>query len=265
MLKNAKKIKTLARVLILVPLTLAISACGLNQLVFLYPINSDRVTASTTGFTFYHNTNNDIAEFLGYEIFYKFYPEATAAAAMEADRAYFYERYITTENNITSRGFQSFYRNGYRDGLTPASGPNEDETRRPNRPFLPVPSAGTTYAYLIDFPTVGEPGEPLFEIYSGYPPATTGPLNYFSLYRTARTTPLHEKSFQAATSGDSSFQSGDADLAGLPAITSGVRLYVGICVVAYGSDQNFSPLYSEAVLLNACDPNGVNSIVIQFI
>ncbi|MDR3201512.1 MAG: hypothetical protein LBT68_08620 [Spirochaetales bacterium] len=269
--KTRRNIKTFRFLILAVIFIPFFSACGLNQLVYLYPVEDFRVVQQGNGLQFYHNTaNSGVSGFLGYEIFYKFYSgdSVAAMAAITADRNYFYEKFISSEGVITSQGFQSLFRT---DFWPPPPTSSIGPLQRPNRPFLAV--GGGSDIYVITFPTLAAPvnptdtDQPTFKIFNG---PTVGnidsPNSYFYLYRTLQPTQNnYRKSFLARTdtSRDLSvtpyvdyayFNSGDPDLTRLSgyALGTGANLYVGICVAAYGSDvsSGFSPLYSEAVVLN---------------
>jgi hypothetical protein len=241
------------------------------------------------GLVFYHNTGNNGLisnnNFLGYDVFYKFYPASNFESAVEADRVYFYDRFISSESAITAQGFQPLYRSADNLGTLPAN-----PLQRPNRPFLPVSSAGN-YSYAINFPTGASAGltniwgnsitiatpsqsdQPAFRIFNGdyRQNPSLSPANYFYLYRILNTTQNnYRKSFLPKLSTTSvetipsppetinySYynSSGDPDLR-LSGYTAGSNLCVGFCVVAYGS-ENFSPIYSEAVVINAGPRYGI--------
>ncbi|MDR1316228.1 MAG: hypothetical protein LBK13_05065 [Spirochaetales bacterium] len=274
---------------------LIFSACGLNELVYLSPIEDGRVVIDpgANGLVFFHNTGNNGLisnnNFLGYEVFYKFYPYDNFTTLVEADRVYFYDRFISSESAITAQGFQPLYRSADNLGALPAN-----PLQRPNRPFLPVSSAGA-YSYVISFPT-GTGSGTLTNILPGIPssnpiPIATptqydqpvfrifnvnylqnpslAPANYFYLYRILNTTQNnYQKSFlprlnatytepgSPAINFSYYNSSGDPDIQRLSGYTAGSPLCVGFCVVAYGS-ENFSPIYSEAVVINAGPRYGI--------
>ena len=219
-------------VLVLCGIVLAVSTCGLERLVYMFPIDKDRVrTFATpgTGFEFYHNTENNIEEFIGYEIFYKLYFGDGAATAITDDINYFFERFIGTENTITSRGFYSLYRSVLR-----------------NRPFVVVANKALSYKYVIDFLDINLPvnSEPVLRIF--LPDETTLEDEFF-IKRRPQISPEEEKKFL-----QTEILPGDIDVRSLPGFTgeAGQRLYVALLAAAFGRDDNFSPIYSEAVLLN---------------
>jgi hypothetical protein len=265
------------------------SACGLNELIYLYPIEDWRITQDGTanGLIFHHNTENGASgtadAFLGYEIFYKFYSASDSVAAMtaiNADRTYFYQRYIASESTITAQGFQSLFRTGD----IPASfstTANANPVQRPARPFIFFPSSGGmskggAWTYLISFPIdigtiipdsgLTQDKQPVFRIFPGNDTLSNPESGRFYLYRPT-TQQNSRKSFlpktgtstetigtapNTTTINYSYYVAGDSDLQRLSGYTVGNDLYVGICVVAYGRDpSNFSPLYSEAIVLNA--------------
>jgi hypothetical protein len=281
----------LKKLFLIAAFLLVLSACGLNRLVYLNPVEDWRVQIDglANGLVFYHNTGNNGLipnNFLGYEIFYKFYPESSATSAIEADRVYFYERFISTDSAITAQGFQRLYRTVDNLGAMPAN-PLQD----PSRPFLPISAAGA-YCYVINFPTGAGSGltniwgapisiatpsqidQPVFRIFDGdYLQNPSLPLvNYFYLYRILNSSQNNYRKSFLPRSGASAetilstppetinygyYLSGDPDLSRLSGYTQGSNLRVGFCVVAYGRDDNFSPIYSEAVLINAGPAYGI--------
>ncbi|MDR2589162.1 MAG: hypothetical protein LBC67_07020 [Spirochaetales bacterium] len=262
--KENHPVALLVKAGVLVSLTLVLCACGLNRLVYLYPINRDRVVPITGGYRFYHNTDNDTLTgvFVGYDIFYKFYSDdAQTDASITEDRAYFYGLYIPSEGTITSRGFQPFRRNA---GTGLASGQDTSLASSRTPPFLPWGGGPGTYeinflssahpAYVVANPATHEAS-----MLINPPPAPAVPADYLTLYRTPRIyQSITLKSFDPtkpnSTDPNSGFASGDPDTLRLPASfnTTGSKIYVGVCVVAYGWDpqNNFSRVYSEAVILN---------------
>lgn len=75
-------------VFFVVLLGVLVSSCGLPQLVFLAPPIVDQRSPETLRGFFTHNTQNTVDEFLGYDIWYKIYPETDAGrtqAAQDAD------------------------------------------------------------------------------------------------------------------------------------------------------------------------------------
>ena len=143
----------------------------------------------------------------------------------------------------------------------------------PVRPFIKV--SGGPYTYVIRFPELpggslinpGQSAQPEFRIYSGNvtsisPDADTSNCLFY-LYRKpaqqdhwksflGRTVPVNEVTASGATTNYSHFVSGDYDVR-VSGFSPGSSqyIYVGFCVVAYGRDSNFSPIYSEAVVINA--------------
>lgn len=64
-----------------------VSSCGLPQLVFLAPPIVDQgIPGNLRGF-FTHNTQNTVDEFLGYDIWYKIYPDTDAGRTQAAQDA----------------------------------------------------------------------------------------------------------------------------------------------------------------------------------
>ncbi|MDR1933726.1 MAG: hypothetical protein LBQ57_12995 [Spirochaetales bacterium] len=277
--KTIKTVKFSALAILFIPL---FSACGLNQLVYLYPISDSSIRQNGNGFEFHHNRSNDLpgGEFIGYEVFYKFYAYNPSAiqSAIDTDRTYFYQRFVSSEAVITSQGFQSLLRTGFQDGF--GGGMEQNPLVRPNRPFLTVPNPSIDYTYVISFPTAipsppntvadAEAAQPVFKIFTG---AVVGnidnPDGQFYVYRTINQAQNdYRKSFLALTGSSvypgvsyAYFNAGDPDLSRLSGYTPGTNLYVGFCVVAYGRDTSFSPIYSEAVVLSA---GAATPVSIQF-
>jgi hypothetical protein len=205
-----KNIKRLAGICALAAAMPFFSACGLNELVYLYPIEDWRITQDGTanGLIFHHNTTNGGSgtddAFLGYEIFYKFYSgdSSSALAAIQTDRNYFYQRYIASESTITGQGFQSLFRT---EDFFPApfyTTTNPNPVQRPSRPFIFFPVSGPgmsksgAWTYVINFPIeVGtaiadseltQAKQPVFRIFAGnvlQPAPDDFGVCHFYLYR----------------------------------------------------------------------------------
>ncbi|MDR1626657.1 MAG: hypothetical protein LBT33_08955 [Spirochaetia bacterium] len=293
--RTKRYIKTLQNLFAVAAFLLVFSSCGLEKLIYLYPVEDWRVQRDglANGLVFYHNTENNglisSQNFLGYEVFYKFYLESSATGGIEADRSYFYERYISSEAAITAQGFLPLHRTADNLSAMPPANP----LQRPNRPFLPVSSSGT-YTYAINFPTGAGTGltniwgasisiaapsqtdQPVFRIFNGdyLLNPSLALANYFYLYRILNTTQNnHRKSFLPRSNTTSTEttasippetinysyynNSGDPDMQRVSGYTPGSNLCVGFCVVAYGRDDNFSPIYSEAIVINAGPAYGI--------
>ncbi len=216
---------------------LALSACGLERLVYLAPITEfEGGYPSPNKFTLYHNTDNDAPEFLGYELFYKFYDaySGTLEQDFSADRTYFYERYIGSYSAITGRGFFRARENDV-------------------RPLLPFNHTETIRRKMeIDFVdlTLPNPTVPALEIsvYDDHP--GTNVTRQFILKRDAEVVEAGVTRLKDFLPGE--ILPGDRDTAGLPPGFNqpGRELVVSLCVAAYGRNIDGGPLFSEVVFLN---------------
>lgn len=73
------------RGLVLVCATFFLSSCGIPQFIVLQEPEFVSLPSLTNVITLGHSTDNDIDDFLGYELYYKFYDPATAAVQFAAD------------------------------------------------------------------------------------------------------------------------------------------------------------------------------------
>ena len=74
-------------ILIVAMITIAIMGCGIPQIQYLAPPTSNDSVDNGT-FMFFHNTDNNIDQFLGYDIYYKFYDNISTTTTCIDDKQY---------------------------------------------------------------------------------------------------------------------------------------------------------------------------------
>ena len=216
-------------------------SCGLETYTYLYPIRTDTVSSdSTVGYyQFTHNTDNDLDEFLGYEIFYKLYDPNSSEILN--DRSSLENTYLATESPITG----STGRNFSRLRLKKAS----DNTIIDNKPLLEVSSGqrGTPWVFKIDFsPLLKTPKEAPVLIW--YEPDRTTDVARFTLLRRSRIEAKAEETFLP-----DQFLDTDPDVTARNVksiVQSRGKLAIVFAVAAFGRKLDTTPIYSNIVFLN---------------
>ncbi len=216
----------------------SLGSCGLKELIYLAPIDKDIITGSRllNYYEFTHNyAEDDIDEFKGYNIYYKFY--AKEADSIATDIASLENIYISTENTIRAKGFLPVCRRFTTDSLTPLINLSsyKDENIKIRIDF----------SDLVNSPQK----EPRITVYRKNQPGT--PIDWFVMRRNIQD-PDNSGEYKTFLYDDlNSGTTQDADcVAVATSIKAGQNIAVSLCVVAYGWDSVFSPLFSEVVFLN---------------
>jgi len=210
--------------------------CGLETYVYIHPISTDDVQSDQTigYYQFRHNTENDIDEFLGYEIYYKLY--AAGSDTILQDRTALEDlTYIGTESSITSRGF---VRLRFKE---------VDDT---NKPLLLISPGqrSTSWVFKLDFSplTTQTPKEP--PVFLWLKPDGVTEEHSYILLRAARKEDLKEETFEP-----DQFLSTDPDVVSMnveSVVQNKEPLSVVFCVASFGRDVDGTYLYSTVVFLN---------------
>ncbi len=89
------------------------TSCGLEFYPYLDPPRDGNSSLGGYSFTFNHDTDNDVDEFFGYEIYYKFYPETPEGdARYDADTAVIGGSQVLGTSSLTARGYRRIHRSG---------------------------------------------------------------------------------------------------------------------------------------------------------
>lgn len=237
--KNTRgKIESALLIILSVVFSGGIGSCGLKELIYLAPIDKDVITGGRllNYYEFTHNYAEDnIDEFKGYNIYYKFY--AKEADSIATDIASLENIYIATENTIRAKGFLPVCRRLTIDSLTPlislASYKDENIKIR------------IDFANLVNSPQE----EPMITVYRKNQP--NFPIDRFVMRRNIQD-PDNTGEYKTFLYDDlNNGATEDADCKTVAtSIAAGQNIAVSICVVAYGWDSVFSPLFSEVVFLN---------------
>lgn len=214
--------------------------CGLETYTYLYPISTDTVSSETIlgYYQFTHNTDNDLDEFQGYEIFYKLY--TPDSAEILNDRSSLEKAYLAAESHITGKG-----RNFSRLRLKKES----DNTVLEERPLLRISSGqrGTAWKFKIDFsPLLKTPKEAPILIW--YQPDGTTEVARFTLLRKSRIEAKAEETFLP-----DQFLGTDPDVNEMKVKTivqTRGKLAVVFAVAAFGRKLDTTPIYSNIIFLN---------------
>jgi len=217
--------------------------CGLETYTYLYPISTDTVFSDPTVgyYQFTHNTDNDLDEFLGYEIFYKLYtPDSNEILN---DRSSLENTYLATESPLT--GSAGTGKNFSRLRLKKAS----DNSVIDNKPLLVISreQRGTPWVFKIDFsPLLKTPKEAPVLIW--YQPDGTTEVARFTLLRRSRIEAKAEETFLP-----DQFLDTDPDVTAMNVksiVQSRGKLAIVFAVAAFGRKLDTNPLYSNIVFLN---------------
>jgi hypothetical protein len=204
--------------------------------VYLAPINKDYITGKGGDlyFEFLHNLENDIDEFRGYEIFYKFYSPGSETIA--EDIIALEDKYVGTLNFIESRGFQRLER------------ASEDGSPAP-KPLIPLlgPLKSTRLKIRMDFLGFNQQHNTTEPVLTVSKVLSDTIVDEFDMKRTSSNEEL--KKFIPED-----FEPTDPDIIEKSGVKNLVEqrepIAVSFCVLAYGRDSNnWSAIYSEAVFL----------------
>ncbi|GEM_PF-1291732 len=219
------------------------ASCGLETYTYLYPVNTDTISSDPTigYYQFKHNTDNDIDEFQGYEIFYKLY--AADSSEILSDRSSLENVYLSTEAPLTgATGGRKFSRLR----LKRISDNRLFDTLRP---LLEIPSGqkGTPWVFKFDFsPLLKTPKEPPVLIW--YQSDGTTEVARFILLRSPRVEAKEEETFVPEQFLE---MDPDVTLMNVKSIvqTKG-KLSVVFAVAAFGWKLDTTPIYSNVIFLN---------------
>lgn len=210
---------------------LALSGCGIPQLPYLAPPESETLRVELSTVRFLHNAQaNENANFHGYEIYYKFYSfdASPEDGPFASDRAQVQS--ATAGPTFLPSGFYRI---------------TEADPAQSSLPLIPVDTADS------------------IEITVSFPESLVGPYAIAATWEDAggpQVVPIvrhptsgggiQSKTFEP---GDIALDPADPDLAS-ELEASGNTLHMGIVVLAYGVnyDDNFAPIYSVPVM--AIDP-----------
>lgn len=217
-------------------------SCGLETYTYLYPISTEGTSIEADPilkyYQFTHNTDNDLDEFLGYEIFYKLY--TPDSSEIIADRTSLENVYIGTESPITQKKFAKLRLK--RDNVV---------LDKDTRPILEIKSGqrGTPWVFKFDFsPLLETPKKDPVLIW--YDRNGTTEITRFILLREARTgsTEIGKETFVP-----DQFLEDDPDVNSMNVksiVQNKGKIAVVFAVAAFGKKLDTSPIYSNVVFLN---------------
>ena len=251
--------RDLLRICAMVPVALSLGTCGLESIVFLEGPRNDTLLPTSADpaisfrISFLHNSSaNNIPEFLGYELWYKFYDDlsgsgAGAGAPFDLDRAAITASPVVLgPSRLESRGFRRM--------LGPVAG---------ERPIIrltdPEKADPSLRIYISFSPNIGI--EPSDQAVATWPTDQAG-ATVRVLRRSVGGSSISERFLPV----DEEWYTPAGDFADIPAlfaappgqtartienIISTTDLAIGIFVIAYGQNlQTFQPIYSEPVSLS---------------
>ncbi|GAB4370715.1 MAG: hypothetical protein Kow009_07130 [Spirochaetales bacterium] len=214
------------------------ASCGLETYTYLYPISTDSISSdkNVKYYQFTHNTDNDLDEFLGYEIFYKFY--TPGSSEILSDRSALEDVYLATESPVTGRKFSRLRLKRVSDSKV------LDTT-----PLLPISRSqrGTPWVFRIDFsPLLLSPQEPPILIW--YQSDGTTEVERYILLRESRPEGGDEETFVPDQFLESDPDVLDMNVSNI--VQNRGSLAVVFAVAAFGRNLDTSYLYSNIVFLN---------------
>lgn len=212
-------------------------SCGLETYTYLYPISTDTIKSDPVVgyYQFTHNADNDLDEFLGYEIFYKLY--RTDSSEILEDRDRLENAYIATESPITTRRFSRLRLK------------QSDSQVLDTPPLLKLSNVqrGTPWVFKFDIsPLLRTPQEAPVLIW--YQSDGTTEVTRFTLLRVSRPEAKAEETFVP-----DQFLDNDPDVIDMKVqniVQSKGKLAIVFAVAAFGRNLDTTPIYSNVIFLN---------------
>ena len=203
--------------------------CGLEYIPYLSePLSLGSFVDDT--FQFIRTTENTEAEFLGFEIYYKFYKTDQSP-----------DDTITDFNTLITRGFRRL-----------SSSTDDPDLISISEPLIKIPSTNVdTITFTIDFSPLF-PNEPTTLNDS----TITNVILRRGVYYGSGTFDQQYKHFHKNFDPNTYLQ-GDADLGSdiMQEITNGIELRLALYVLSYGLKEFTLDIFSDAVYLNYIDVN----------
>ncbi|MFP4378338.1 MAG: hypothetical protein ACLFP4_14940 [Spirochaetales bacterium] len=212
------------RCLLMVTAFVLPASCGIPQIVVLEAPEVTRALRNPATVDFEHPVENDRDDFLGYELYYKFYEPSNPDSAFSGDRS-------AIENASPSAVISTLTTLGYRRVHALANGNQQ--------PVVEVSAAerASQFTLTIDYPPNVTSTDTAAAIWSSSEEALARDLSLFGETESA------------------SFAPGDIELSDpdMPSDTTGAigTIPMGLAVVAYGIDftnNSFSAIYSRAAV-----------------
>ena len=214
------------RVLLLLPIV--VSGCGIPSFIYIASANRDTVDATTI--EFYHNTNNNIDQFTGYDIYYKFYENNNDGhTRCRGDKDYIDNTNVVVLGTprLTSRQFRRMIKNDNENAIPVVTPPNKSSAHR----FI------LTIADWINI--------------SSRSTITNSPDTVI-LYRNA-TESSTASNYKPLNGHASYFSPNDVDINGIVSnintLLVNEDLNIAFYAIGYGFGNNFQVIYGEAAFL----------------
>jgi hypothetical protein len=202
-----------------------LSSCGIPEIVVLEPPEITRVLTIPAAVDFQHSTTNDREDFLGYELYYKFYEPGNADQAFSSDRASLESATPSAAvTTLTSRGY-------FRVHALSSTG---------QQPVVPISAAerSSSFVVSVEYPATEFAVESASAVWEAKTQRLARDLSLFTETET--------------------FVPADIDLTDpdMPSDTTGATstLPMGLAIVAYGIDftnGSLSAIYSEIVVADS--------------
>jgi hypothetical protein len=217
-------------ILLLIAISAAVSSCGIPQIVVLEPATVDDVISLPATVQIQHVTSNDREDFLGYELFYKFYDPETSTEDFDSDS-------LAIENASPSSVLSVLTQRGY----WRVSAIN-NTTQQPTIRVTPS-ERSLAFTITVTFPDNQlSTGEDALAEWSATTPNTEALGRDTTLFQLPETFQPNELDVEAPTDPD--IPEGITDALG--------TLPMGMVVVAYGNDftnGSFATVYSEPTVI----------------
>ena len=251
--------QALLGICVMVPIALSLGTCGLESIVFLEGPRTDTFQPSSADpailfqISFLHNSSaNNIPEFLGYELWYKFYDDAGGAGAISGG-PFDLDRAAITASPLVL-GPSRLESSGYRRMLAANAGERPiirltdpekaDPSLRIYVSFSPNAGIVPSDQAVVTWPT-NQPGATVQVLRR-----SVGGSSISELFLPADA----ERYLPAGDFADvpSTFTAPPGNSArSIESVLSTTDLAIGIFVIAYGQNlQTFQPIYSEPVSLS---------------
>ena len=229
------------RILGALALTGVLITCGTPTFVYIAPVGRGIIDVSSIEFS--HNTDNDIDQFNGYNIYYKFYDNSDDGAACKDDKSHI------EDSSVVVLGPQRLLERKYRLLIR--------DDNRDNVPVIAVSNKGQRHTFrlvIADDQATANPLPSKIEFID----AGTGTTTDIFLYRnvTETSSASNYKPLRVLQGRNSEYLSGDTDVSAsntnitdIGLALNNSSLYVAFYVIGDGLDDNFQRIYGEARFL----------------
>ncbi len=222
---------------LLLLLLIVVSGCGIPSFVYIAPANRGNV--DETEVSFFHNTNNNIDQFTGYDIYYKFYENSSAGNSSCRNEKNFIDDSDTVvlgTSRLTSRQFRRIIKDDNENAI----------------PVVIPPDKGSAHRFIIsiaDDTDIRDNSE-----------ITNSPDTAMLYRNVAESDP--DSDYKSLNGHSSFFNPDDADINGIVNnindLLVGEDLNIAFYAVGFGYGDNFQVIYGEAIFIGYISLFGLN-------